>query len=718
MEANPQARGEEGHLDGSPAAVDDLAMRATQRVIAAIGVTGLLVRLAYPTFRSDAEMTDLLGWVVPGIIPLLAVAVWLVHRRPDHPQARRLLLMASAVAVNAALQWPVQEALVEPEPPGWAVPLTLVYQYSNVVSTVAAAVLLAAYPDGVVERRWQSWVLRAMWAQLLLPPLLLLTNPMLVPDYFQTGPVRAASPVVVTWLTPAGPWLAALYAGFYGVLPAMLVMVVRFVAAEPRQRRRMRLLVYSIGVGLAVVMLNNALGLAGVSSDSPVRRVIHVLFLPMTLAIPASIVIGVLRHRLFDIDLVVRRSVAYGTLALAIAFVYIGLSAAPGLTFANQIPVELAVMLTVLTAVLVQPLRRRLEAVADRWVFGMKVNRYELLMTFGAGLEQTVNLPELLPRLADTVRRGLAAEWVRVSLPGVEAVAGQPRGAAALAVPLGAAALAVPLDTAALAVPLERDGEAVGRLECGPKDGGYDDADQELLVTLAAQATTAIANLRLTAALAERLEELAASRTRIVAAQDSERRRIERDIHDGVQQHVVALVTKIRLARNELRRGERPADALLADVQADATELLADLRELVHGIHPPVLSDRGLVAAIQTRADRLPVAIDVCAEPELRERRFGEDVEGAAYFVVCEALTNVVKHADASAATVELSASNGHLSIVVSDDGTGAHPAAAAGHGLTNLRDRVEALGGALNVDACPGAGTRVTAELPVGIHG
>ena len=282
MEANRQPQSKEGRLDGAPAAVDDLAMRATQRVIAAIGVGGLLARLAYPpALRYDAKMTDLLVWVVPGVIPLFAVAVWLVRRRPDHPQARRLLLMASAVAVNAGLQYPVHQVLVEPDPPGWAVPLTLAYQYSNVVSLVAATVLLAAYPDGVVERRWQSWVLRALWLQLLLPPLLLLTNPLLVPDFFQPGPVRAASPAVVAWLTPAGPWLAVLYAGYYGALPALLVMVVRFVAAEPRQRRRMRLLVYSIGVGLAVVMLNNALGLAGVSSDSLVRRVIDVLFLPM-----------------------------------------------------------------------------------------------------------------------------------------------------------------------------------------------------------------------------------------------------------------------------------------------------------------------------------------------------------------------------------------------------------------------------------------------------
>jgi signal transduction histidine kinase len=701
MEAGLQRRGGEGRLDGSAAAMDDLAMRPTQRVIAAIGVAGLLARVAYPpALHDDATMTDLLGWVLPGVVPLFAVAVWLVHRRPDHPQARRLLLMASAVAVNTGLAQPVKQLLVQPDPSGWAVALTVLYQYSNVVSLVAAAVLLAAYPDGVVEHRWQAWVLRAMWLQLLLPPLLLVTNPMLVPDMFLPEPARVASPVAIALLAPVGPWLAAVYAGFYGALPALVVMVVRFVAAGRRQRRRMRLLVYSIGAGLAIVMLNNVLDVVGVPADSTVRRVIGVLFLPMTLAIPASIVIGVLRHRLFDIDLVVRRSVVYGTLTVGIGMIYILLSAAPGLTFGNQIPVELAVILTVLAAVLFQPLRRRLEAIADRWVFGTRVNRYELMMTFGAGLEQTVNLRELLPRLADTVRRGLAAGWVRVTVADVDAVAGEPGS------------------TVAVAVPLERDGEVLGTLECGPKDGGYDDADRELLVTLAGQASTAIANLRLTAELAGQLEELAASRTRIVAAQDTERRRIERDIHDGVQQHVVALITKIRLARNELRRGERPADALLADVQADATELLADLRELVHGIHPPVLSDRGLVAAIETRADRLPVAIEVHAQPELRERRFGQDVEGAAYFVVCEALTNVVKHAAASTATVELSASNNHLSVAVGDDGTGAHPVTAAGYGLTNLRDRVEALGGTLRVDARPGTGTRVSAELPVGAHG
>jgi signal transduction histidine kinase len=277
--------------------------------------------------------------------------------------------------------------------------------------------------------------------------------------------------------------------------------------------------------------------------------------------------------------------VVYGVLSLGIAVIYTGLAAAPGLALGNQIPVQLAVVLTILAAMVFQPLRRRLDALADRWVFGTRVNRYQLLTTFGASLEQTVDQRELLPKLAQTVQLGLTASWVRVLVPDKSATAGEPSGAPELVVPLG------------------RRGDAVGRIECGAKDGGYEPADVELLTTLAAQAATAIANLRLAAVLAERIEELARSRARIVTAQDIERRRIERNIHDGAQQHVVALITKLRLARNQLGRGERSSDEVFGELQADARELLADLRELAHGIHPPVLSDRGLVAAVEARSE-------------------------------------------------------------------------------------------------------------------
>ena len=260
--------------------------------------------------------------------------------------------------------------------------------------------------------------------------------------------------------------------------------------------------------------------------------------------------------------------------------------------------------------------------------------------------------------------------------------------------------------------PLRRDEDVLGRIECGPKPGGYEAADRELLMTLAAQSATGIANVRLTAQLSERLDELSRSRVRIVAAQDAERRRIERDLHDGVQQGVVALIAKLRLARNKFGRGEL-SDAELAELQRDARELSVDLRELAHGIHPPVLSDNGLVAAIEARAGRLPLDVSVVADEALRGRRLGQDVEGAAYFVACEALTNVVKHAAASATTVELTATDGCLRLLIRDNGRGIN-GEPAGRGLANLRDRIEALGGRLRVEGLDGCGTGVYAELPL----
>jgi signal transduction histidine kinase len=252
-----------------------------------------------------------------------------------------------------------------------------------------------------------------------------------------------------------------------------------------------------------------------------------------------------------------------------------------------------------------------------------------------------------------------------------------------------------------------------GRIECGGKPGGYDTDDRELLATLTGQAATAISNVRLAAQLAGRLVDLERSRTRIITAGDAERRRIERDLHDGAQQEVVAILTKLGLARNQLERGESPA-GLLAELQEDALELLTELRELAQGIHPPVLSDRGLVAAVEARADRLTLPVTVRADDVLRARRLGNDIEGAAYYLVCEALTNVVKHSGATQGEVVLFASGSCLRIDVKDDGSGLGRVNGTGMGLTNLRDRVEALGGQLEIESQPGSGTRLRAEIPV----
>ena len=302
--------------------------------------------------------------------------------------------------------------------------------------------LLATYPDGVVERGWQRRVIRAMWCLLVVPPLLLLSRPNLVLSPWLLDPPPAApvaNPYAVEWLAPFGWPLETLFLSWAGALLGVSILFTRYLQADRGQRPRMRLLAYSMAAAIPVLVAVVALTVLGVPSNSVWFTLPGSLFMPITLMIPVSIVVGVMRYKLFDIDLVVRRSVVYGVLAVGIAAVYIGLAAAPGLALGNQIPVELAVLLTVLAAVLFQPLRRRLESLADRWVFGERINRYQLLTSFGTTLEQTVDLTELLPRLAETVRRGLGAEWVRVSLRGeladswlaeLPGIAGSPSGAA------------------------------------------------------------------------------------------------------------------------------------------------------------------------------------------------------------------------------------------------------------------------------------------------
>jgi signal transduction histidine kinase len=683
------------------------AARIRLWLVAGIGAAGLLISTvaAMSAATRDGQPWDL-AWVGLAVLPLFAVALWLVRRRPDHPQARRLLVVSASNAAAVGVENLAPAAYRHVGAGDWLVPVGVGYQYLTLVGAITGTLLIATYPDGVVERRWQRWLVPALWWQLALPPLLLIAAPdvVILPYLLDSPQPRVPSPFAVTWLAWAAPPLKALLLNFYGVMVGVAVLLARFVQADRAQRRRMRLLVYSVAASLAVLIVHDVLHEWGLPETSAWWVVVSVLAIPPLLMIPVSIVVGVLRYQLFDIDVVVRRSVVYGALSLGIAAVYVGLAAVLGLALSSEIPVALALVVTIIVALAFQPARRRLEALADRWVFGERVNRYQLLSSYGATLERMVDLTELLPTLATTVRRGLGAAWVRVSLSGEMPGSwlDEPRGVAG-----------EPSENPAVIQELRRADDVLGRIECGAKPDGYDAADRELLATLAAQSATAIANVRLTAQLSERFDELSRSRARIVAAQDAERRRIERNIHDGVQQQVVALITKLRLARNRFGRGEL-ADAEFVELQRDAREMSIDLRELAHGIHPPVLSDNGLVAAVEARAARLPLDVAVVADDALRAGRLAEDIEGAAYFVICEALTNVVKHAGATASTVELNATDGRLRLLVYDNGhgLGGDP---KGRGLTNLRDRVEALGGQLDVDGHNGSGTRVYAELPLG---
>ena len=261
-------------------------------------------------------------------------------------------------------------------------------------------------------------------------------------------------------------------------------------------------------------------------------------------------------------------------------------------------------------------------------------------------------------------------------------------------------------------IPVRHQGELLGALSLEKRTGDTMSATEEKLVEdLAGQAGLVLRNVRLTEELMERLDELKASRQRLVAAQDEERRKLERNLHDGAQQQLVALSVKARLAQQLGERDPAKVQDMLAQIQADTGEALENLRDLARGIYPPLLADQGLVAALGAQARKAAVPTIVDGEGL---GRFGQDIEAAVYFSCLEALQNVAKYAEATSATIVLSNGAGELRFEVRDDGRGFDATSTSyGTGLQGIVDRLAALGGSVEVRSRSGEGTVVSGSLP-----
>jgi signal transduction histidine kinase len=255
------------------------------------------------------------------------------------------------------------------------------------------------------------------------------------------------------------------------------------------------------------------------------------------------------------------------------------------------------------------------------------------------------------------------------------------------------------------AVEVRDQGEILGALsvESSPNDPMNPSKDR-LVRDLASQAGLVLRNVRL-------IEELRESRRRIVTAQDERARKLERNIHDGAQQQLVALAVKIRLAEQLADRDPATVRQILSELEGDAKGALDDLRDLARGIFPPLLADAGLGAALEAQARKSPLPVEFSIDGI---RRYPQEVEAAVYFCVLEAMQNVAKYASASGARISLAESNGYLTFLVEDDGVGFDPSRARGAGLANMRDRVEALGGDVVVRSSAGTGTMVRGQVPV----
>ncbi|MGH2642037.1 MAG: sensor histidine kinase [Actinomycetota bacterium] len=443
-----------------------------------------------------------------------------------------------------------------------------------------------------------------------------------------------------------------------------------------------------------------------------------VFLLGFLVGIPFSLSVAMLRYGLFDYEVGVRKTIArrvlvgaimlmVGLVGLILVLAFLG-SILTG-TEGRRVSPVIAVSVGIGVGVLLMLVGRWTRRYADRVVFGERETPYEILAQFSGRVAETYSLDDVLPRMAVLLAKGTGAAEARIWLE----IDGELRPIAAFPEEAMAADPIVRVgDDLATADPSRRvfavqhQGSLLGVLDLMmPANDPMNAQKEQLVRDVAGQAGLVLRNVGL-------LEDVRESRRRIVAAQDERARALERNIHDGAQQQLVALTVKLRLAEQLAERDPAGMPELLRTLQVEATDALEDLRDLARGIYPPLLADQGLGAALQAQARKslVPVAFEIGGIG-----RYSQEIESAVYFSCLEALQNVTKYAEASEVRITLGHDDGRLSLEISDNGVGFDPAATTyGTGLQGIADRLDALGGAFEVVSAVGEGTVLNGSVPV----
>ncbi len=658
--------------------------------------------------------------VVLFLLAFATVGALVASRVPGNPVG--WLLLGSALAYTLATTVTGLPAPGTGGPAWYVAAADLAGQPLYTAGLALGFLTLLLFPTGSLPSRrwrWAGWLIAVGW---LLFAVGQTFGPARLPDFDAANPAAVAG--------AAGRALSALQAGqvlaVAGGVLACISLIVRFRRSENVVRKQIEWLAYAAAVVVAGVIANVALG--AVPQTLNVNNYENGVISLALAGIPVAMGIAILTRRLYDIDVIVNKTLVYGSLAVFITAVYVALVVGTGRYVGQQgdAGFGLSILATAVVAVAFQPVRERVQHLANRLVYGKRATPYEALSTFADQLGATMPAEELLPQLARVLAGATGATRTQVwlcagDLLRLEAAypAGDPAGHPAQP-PLQPIALpphGLPdFPGATTAFEVSHGGERLGALTLAKRPGeALTPVERRLAAQLAAQAGLVLHNAGLTEQLKERMAELLASRKRIVEAADSERRRLERNIHDGAQQQLVALSVMARLAETTVDGDKDSARAMVAQAQADATDALENLRDLARGIYPPLLAERGLVAALEAQAGRSAIPVTVEADGL---GRYPQDAETAVYFSALEALQNVAKYAGASRACVRLAGPDGRrgaLEFSVTDDGAGFDSGSAGyGTGLQGMADRLAALGGDLQVRSKPGQGTTVTGRLPV----
>ncbi len=514
--------------------------------------------------------------------------------------------------------------------------------------------------------------------------------------------------------------LAVAFPLFGSAAAASLVpLVVRFRRSRGVERQQFKWVFYGIAISLPFLVLGTTGAFLGAASAA--------LALPVVLVVPASIAVAVLRYRLFDIDVVISRTLLVAGLAgfVTVAYVLIVVGVGSLAGGGDEPNLALSVVATAVVAVAFQPVRRGLQRVANRLVFGRRATPYDVLSGFATRVGAAEPSSDTLVELAELMARGTGADparvWLRVGHELRPAaiwppVADSAEGPGAVVIGEGDSdgdGSYPVLPDADLAVPVRDRGELLGVLTIAkPRGERLTEIDTDLLGRLAAASGVLLRNLRLDAELAQRLADLEASRRRLLSAQNDARQRIEEDLAGGSRAQLAALREQLSGLAHDVDPDAAPKTALLLNQLLSATDAAMDtLDGLAAGVYPPRLASDGLAAALveQSAKAAVPVSVEAAGVG-----RYPAEVEAAVYFSVLEALQNVAKYADASRAHVLLAEDRDQLRFEVTDDGTGFDPQTTRkGTGLQGIADRLDTVGGTMIMHSAPGRGTTIIGQVP-----
>ncbi|NUT36664.1 MAG: two-component sensor histidine kinase [Hamadaea sp.] len=639
-----------------------------------------------------------LAWTLSGfaaVLVVVAIVAWVAQGMPTDAIVEGYLLTNTAMGVGFAVCGGVLAVQRVRNPIGW---LLLGAGIAHLISAATSALGLYGFTRG-----WPEPVLRAMasvflsawpWGICLLLPLALQLFPdgrpvsprwrwlivvtvvsgigFVVAMSTESGPIQIGALEVTSYLglpfydRLAPLWAVANTAPLIGMLAAITGLIVRYRRGDERLRRQLLWLVLALLVAVAVNLPRFVVG------DGPI-----LLLLAMPL-VPIAITIAILRHQLLDIRLVVSRTLLYLLLTVAVVVAYLGLVAAfDALLRGAGAPL----VATLVIAILFNPVRVWLQRAVDRLLYGSRSDPVAAVSAVGARLAAD-DLGGVLAGIRDTLRLPFAG------------LRQKDREIAAAGTPPDT------LETVTLAYGGERVGDLLVGVRAGEKT--LNEADRAVLNLLAAPLAAALH----ASALAD---EVQASRERIVTAREEERRRLHRDLHDGLGPTLTGAGYKADAARNVVDADAAAARDLIEAVRSDIGTAIDDVRRLVYGLRPPALDEVGLIAALRRHCERLPLAITFDTPDEVRA--LPAAVEVAAYRIVTEALTNIVRHAGATVATIAIGQGSA-LRVTVEDDGQ-SRSAWRPGVGLSSIRERAAELGGTCTAGPTP-TGGRVVAVLPL----